>query len=134
MSMIRFFRSAPAMVRPTFALAVLAGLCSCTPPSRPPPEEGVIDVDIRNIAFIPKEVTIKVGERVRWTNLESLPILHTSTSGAPGAEDGIWDSGLLSPGESFTTEPFPEVGEFVYFCVTHRMRPSMVNAKVIVEP
>jgi len=105
----------------------------CASPVAPEPQEGVTDVAIRNLAFTPKEVTIKVGERVRWTNLESL-ILHTSTSGAPGAADGLWNSGTLSSGESFTTEPFGEAGEFVYYCIHHPNTAAMRNAMVIVEP
>jgi len=115
-------------------VVALTVLRACVPVTAPPPEVGVTDVAIQNLAFTPKEVTIKVGERVRWTNLESGPIRHTSTSGAPGAADGLWDSGTLSPGASFTTEPFEEPGEFVYYCIHHQNTAAMRNAMVLVEP
>jgi len=114
--------------------SALTGLRACTPVTPPTPEEGVTDVRMQNLAFTPKEVTIKVGERVRWTNLESGPILHTSTSGTPSAADGLWASGTLSPGDAFTTDPFEEAGEFVYFCEIHSTLAAMRDAKVIVEP
>ena len=116
------------------AVVAVTVLRACTPVTTPPPEEGVTSVAIQNFAFTPKEVTIKVGERVRWTNLESGPISHTSTSGSPGTIDGLWNSGFLASGESFTSEPFELAGEFVYFCEIHRTMASMINAKVIVEP
>src|SRR3990172_848448 len=128
MNSIRAFRMASpvttravAMMLSVVALTVLR---ACTPVTTPPPKEGVTPVAIRDISFAPKEVTIRVGERVRWTNLESGPISHTSTSGSPGAADGLWDSGTLSPGESFTTEPFEEAGEFAYFSKIHQAMPA----------
>lgn len=117
-------------------LVALASLSTgCAPPIAPEPQEGVTDVAMRNIAFVPKQVTIKVGERVRWTNLETLPIVHTTTSGDPadGNSGDLWNSGNLSPGQSFTFQ-FQEAGEFEYFCVPHQTRAAMRNAKVIVEP
>jgi plastocyanin len=102
----------------------------------PPPEEAVTDVAIQNIAFTPKVVTIKVGERVRWTNLETQPIIHTTTSGDPadGNAGDVWDSGDLSPGESFVRQ-FDDVGEFEYYCIHHYLTYTAArHAMVIVEP
>ncbi|MCO6439336.1 MAG: hypothetical protein J5J06_19780 [Phycisphaerae bacterium] len=117
-------------------LAATIGLyLGCAPPAAPEPVEGTTDVSMQGIAFVPKEVTIKVGERVRWTNRESLPIVHTSTSGDPsdGNAGDLWDSGNLSPGESFVRQ-FGEVGEFEYFCIPHQTMQAMRRAKVIVGP
>ena len=117
---------------------LLLGLSACVfasllgqacQPSRPPPQEGITDVTIRNSAFSPNEVTISVGESVRWTNRDF--VLHTATSGNPGDADAgsEFDTGDLSRGESSTIQ-FDQVGEFVYFC---RYHPTMMNgAKVIV--
>ena len=123
--------------RPASAIKLLAlaaaSLCiyaGCTAPTAPPDEVGVVDVAMRNIAFDPQEVTIEVGQSVRWTNLETF-IAHTTTSGNPGDADlgSLWDSGNLQPGESFAFE-FNEVGEFIYFCEIHPVQ--MRDAKVIV--
>lgn len=120
-----------AMVLATFS----AGFVGCNQQIQPPPaEEGVTDVAIRDFAFNPKTVTITVGEKVRWTNMESTAILHTTTSGNPGdADEGeLWDSGSMSSGGTFTHQ-FDEVGEFSYFCHLHEEMPEMRDAKVIVE-
>jgi len=109
-----------------------AFLPACAQVSPPEPQDGVTDVSISGLAFEPRSVTIRAGESVRWTNLESVPISHSSTSGEPGDPDGVWDSGTLSPGESFS-ETFDEPGEFIYYCRFHPNVPAMVGAKVIVE-
>ncbi len=118
----------------TLVMGGLIGMTACLVPGcaqAPPPQAGVTDVQMQNIAFVPGDVTIKQGESVRWTNLDILP--HTSTSGNPGGSDAgaIWDSGFLNSGQSFTRQ-FNEVGEFVYFCRVHPI--MMRDAKVIVIP
>lgn len=81
-------------------------------------------VAIRNFDFEPNEVRIPRGTRVTWVNCEEPNVdAHTSTS-----DDGVWNSGLLSAGESYT-QVFDAVGTFDYHCVPH---PSMVGV-VIVE-
>ena len=116
-------------------LIVALGSTGCAAPPAPQPEEGVTDVAMQGLAFVPKEVTIKVGESVRWTNREAAPILHTATSGDPagGNAGDLWDSGDLSPGESFVRQ-FDEAGEFIYFCRHHPNTAAMRGAKVIVQP
>lgn len=127
------FRCLFALLFVTGALANLPGLTGCTQPTPPEPQEGVTDVAIQGIAFVPKDVTISVGESIRWTNLEPAPIAHTTTSGAPGDADAgsIWDSGTLNPGESFTRS-FDEPETFIYFCDFHPAIPAMIGARVIV--
>jgi len=120
------------------SLLLLAIAClntGCAPPAAPEPQEGVTEVAMQNIAFVPKQVTIKVGERVRWTNRESLPLIHTTTSGDPGDANAgdLWNSGNLSRGESFVRQ-FDEVGEFEYYCIPHLSTAAMRHAMVIVEP
>lgn len=106
----------------------------CTPVPAPDPQEGVVDVAIQDLAFEPKQVTLKRGESVRWTNRETSPIPHTTTSGNPGDDDAgaLWDSETLQPGQSFT-QRFDEAGTFVYFCEVHPTVPAMRDAQVIVE-
>ena len=114
-----------------WALAMLVGCQQIVPP----PPSGVTDVATQGIAFVPKEVTIHVGESVRWTNRETLPISHTTTSGdSTDANPGsLWDSGTLAPGQSFT-RMFDTAGEFEYYCRFHPTVDAMRHAKVIVEP
>lgn len=126
---------------PIFIISLAGGCPGAAPTSSPvpggggtpPPEEGVTHVAMQGNAFVPKEVTIKVGESVRWTNLDS--VIHTTTSGDPdeGNAGDLWDSGDLAGGESFGQQ-FDEAGEFEYFCIPHANVQAMRHAKVIVEP
>ena len=107
---------------------------SCMQPMAPEPDEDVTDVSMVGLAFVPKTVTIRAGERVRWTNLETLPIPHTATSGDPDddAVGEVFVSGTLGSGQSFTIQ-FDEPGSFEYYCEFHPFVPAMRNALVIVE-
>jgi amicyanin len=80
-------------------------------------------VVIRNLAFEPAELRVRVGERVTWVNCETNNESHTST-----ADAGAWSSPLLAPGQTFS-RTFTQTGTFAYHCTPH---PSM-TAQVIVE-
>ena len=72
-------------------------------------------------AFSPNPITIKVGDSVKWTNNDT--IVHTST-----ANNGQWNSGILNPGQSFTTPAFTTAGSFQYHCTIH---PGMVGTVTV---
>jgi plastocyanin len=82
-------------------------------------------------AFSPNPVNVKVGQKVIWTNDDS--VQHTVTSGTPGSPDSgkEFDSGLtklINKGETFE-HTFTKAGTFPYYCQLH---PTMVG-KVIVS-
>jgi plastocyanin len=68
-------------------------------------------VSMKNIAFNPSSLTIRRGANVTWTNDDS--VTHTVTSNT-----GIWDSGNLSPGQTYTRQ-FNDTGTFPYHCKIH---------------
>jgi plastocyanin len=70
-----------------------------------------VTVTIPGFLFSPDSVNILVGDTVTWTNTHSVP--HTSTSNT-----GIWNSGTLTQGQSFTFV-FSTVGHFPYHCAIH---------------
>ena len=75
-------------------------------------------------AYQPNPIAVKVGQELTWTNDDSQ--IHTSTSGTgPGdAESGnVFDSGILSPGASYSFT-FDESGDIPYYCTLH---PQMVG-------
>lgn len=84
------------------------------------PETAGASVDIKNFAFEPKTVTIKLGQTVTWTNQDSAA--HTVVG------DGGIDSGDLSKGKSYS-KTFDTEGAFNYHCSIH---PQM-KGQVIVE-
>src|SRR5262250_2530272 len=61
---------------------------------------------LKATAFSPNPINVKVGGSVTWMNNDS--VAHTST-----ANNGAWNSGLLNPGQSFTTT-FNTAGSFQY--------------------
>ncbi len=65
--------------------------------------------------FVPKSLTVKADEMVTWKN-DDLAV-HTVTSGS-GPKDGLFDSGLLGSGKSFSFT-FTTDGMFDYFCQVH---------------
>ena len=69
-------------------------------------------VVMTSLTFIPNTLTISRGGAVLWKNQDS--VNHTVTSGAPGAPTGMFASGTLTPGQSFTFT-FPNPGVFTFF-------------------
>ncbi|HEY3242722.1 MAG TPA: plastocyanin/azurin family copper-binding protein [Phycisphaerae bacterium] len=74
------------------------------------------NVSIANLTFTPQFLTIDLGDTVSWTNNDGT--LHTATSGTNYTPDGVFDSDLLLPGDSYTFQ-FTSPGEFPYFCSYH---------------
>ncbi len=72
-----------------------------------------VEIAIGDFFFNPPNVAINPGDTVIWTNEGSMT--HTVTSGQDCTPDGEWDSGVLSPGESFSLV-FEETGTFPYLC------------------
>jgi plastocyanin len=126
---MRRILTAVAVVLLVLALSALAGCSgtsSSTPSTQPagsastrpsPTTDGV--VSISNFAFNPENVTIQVGQKVTWTNNDSVPHTVTGTD---------FDSGKLDPGATYS-HTFDKAGSFDYKCTIH---PSML-AKVTVQ-
>ena len=77
-------------------------------------------VSIVNFAFMPSTLTVASGTTVKWTNNQGV---HSTTS-----DTGVWDSGVLSTGSSFS-HTFNSTGTYPYHCQVH---PGMM-ASIVVE-
>ena len=88
-----------------------------TPTTTPTPAN--VTVDIKNFAFNPPILNIKVGTKVVWTNNGSAPHNITSNSG------GILSSATLSTGQFFSFT-FTKTGSFSYHCAIHPMMKGIV--------
>ena len=76
-------------------------------------------VDVRIGAFFqyePDPVEVPIGTTVRWTNPDA--ILHTATSGEPGAQTDVFDGEMDGAGTTFEFT-FEEPGTYPYFCTVH---------------
>ena len=80
--------------------------------------------------FTPSSVTIQPGDTVRWTWSANN---HSSTSGTPGVPNGLWDSGILSQGATFT-HTFNTVGSFPYYCTPHGQCCGMTGMVTVTNP
>jgi plastocyanin len=71
-------------------------------------------IAIRDFSFQANDVRVKAGSSVTWLNCEPAGTpSHTSHS-----DQGVWQSPLLAPGETFT-RTFDTPGVFPYHCDPH---------------
>lgn len=82
-------------------------------------------VVIEAMKFAPDIVRIKPEDRVRFENRGILP--HTATAKGPKA----FDSGLIKPGESWTSQPVGNAATIQYVCLYH---PTMEGRIVVERP
>lgn len=68
-------------------------------------------VAVRDDSFSPQSLRVTTGDRVVWANEGGSP--HTVTS-----ETGKFDSGQLSPGQSYSFS-FTKAGTYYYYCQIH---------------
>lgn len=88
---------------------------------------GANEVWMQGIAFNPAAKTISVGTTITWTNKDNST--HTVTSGTPGAPDGMFNSGNLNNGGTFSYK-FNTAGTFKYYCIIHG---AMMTATMTVQ-
>jgi plastocyanin len=72
-------------------------------------------VSMKDIKYIPPTITAKVGQKITWTNDDSVAHTVTKQEGFSGAGP---DSGTVNPGANFSftaTKP----GKIPYFCQIH---------------
>lgn len=78
------------------------------------------EVAIEGFQFVPAELTIAAGDRIRFTNHDVAP--HTAT-----ATDQSWDTGRLGRGDSAEVDIMDGMVT-TYFC---RFHPKMVGALIL---
>jgi len=88
----------------------------------------VAEVSIKKFLYHPAEITIQVGERVRWVNEERRQY-HSVQLHRDGSEDEILDSGYLFPGDQWEHR-FDKPGNYSYLCGPH---PEMVGNIIVTK-
>lgn len=78
-----------------------------------------------NSCYTPPEITVNAGKTITWINKDRA--FHTVTSGYYNKFDGIFDSGHIDPGQTFSFK-FDKLGDFHYFCNLH---PWMEGAVIV---
>ena len=71
-----------------------------------------VEIDMKNFQFVPKDQTVKVGQKVKWVNQDSAP--HDATD----EKTGQFKSDQFAKGESyeFTAK---KAGKISYVCTIH---------------
>jgi plastocyanin len=85
---------------------------------------GGAQVGMQNIQFDPKDLTVKAGETITFTNNESVPHDVHKTSG-PGEDFSSGDTGGMQEGDTFELT-LDKPGEYEYVCKVHA--PGMAGS------
>jgi len=81
---------------------------------------AAVNVTMDSSLYLPSEITVTTGATVTWTQTKA-NIIHTVTS-----TDGLWDSGLLNPGDTFSFQ-FTAAGDYRYYCLLHYQMHGIVH-------
>lgn len=93
------------------------------------PREGgaTVRVEARDNVFAPERLSVEPDDTVAWENVGFR--VHTVTS-----DDGMFDSGNLGPGDTFS-QAFPEEGFFFFHCRLHGSpRTGMWGVVIVGDP
>lgn len=89
-------------------------------PTNAAPATAQNAVTIQNFAFSPATITVKAGDKVTWTNQDSVG--HSAT-----ADDQSFDTGILDQGQSGSVT-FSKAGTYTYHCSAH---PNMKGTIIV---
>jgi plastocyanin len=81
-----------------------------------------VQVNIKDLAFTPAQITVPVGATVTWTNDDAVP--HTATA----KDRALLQSGTLEQGAQFS-QTFTTPGTIDYFCEFH----ANMKGEIIVQ-
>ncbi len=81
------------------------------PPTLSKPDASTAKVSIKDIKFQPQNITVKEGQKIRWTNDDPVPHTVTAKSNADFDE-------TLKPGAFFETT-MRNAGKINYVCTIH---------------
>ncbi len=125
--------SAPAAASPAASPAAATPTETPTAAGDDDTSTDAVTVTIADSAFSPSKIEVQAGTTVTWTNNDAVPHTVTSTKGddVDSATSGLFDSGTLQTGESFSYT-FKKAGDYPYECTVHASMPSM-HGKVEVK-
>ena len=99
------------------ALALSLAMVGCAHSVKPVSDMTRNQVAMLDFRFQPESLNVFAGDTVIWVSKGHIP--HTTTSGANGTPDGLWDTKHLARGESFSYV-FSQPGTYRYFCRPHK--------------
>lgn len=90
-----------------------ASSSSPSPTTTPPPASYTVDILDTTTGYAPPTLSIHVGDKVRWRNMDD--VVHTATSDMQGHPD----TGDLDPGETTPYYTFMMPETITYRCARH---------------
>ena len=78
-----------------------------------------VTVDIKKFAFAPKEITIRAGTTITWTNHDETPHILL-------AQDKSFASKAMDTDDHFSFT-FTRPGDYSYFCTMHPFMTGIVH-------
>ena len=73
---------------------------------------AIVEVSMKDIKFVPEKISVKVGQKIEWTNDDAVAHNVTATDGADFASDTITGGGTYS----YTPT---KAGVIQYVCTIH---------------
>jgi plastocyanin len=98
-------------------VALVFAVAACGSRSEPSPR--TLQVEIRGMQFVPASLRVHRGDTIVFSNHDLVP--HTATA------SGWFDSGALSPGQSWTYV-VTEAVDYDYVCSMHPMMKGQLLA------
>ncbi len=80
-----------------------------------------VEVMIKDMVYSIPDAKIKVGESIKWVNMDLVP--HTVT-----ADDHTFDSKTIDPGKSWIYRP-RKIGQFSYKCNFHPTMKASISVQ-----
>jgi len=103
--------------------SVVLALGAATTPTTSSAAGPATTVDIVKFGFVPKDITVAPGTRVRWTNHDETP--HTVASQPPSK---VFASKAMDTDDQYEFV-FDSEGDFAYFCTVHPFMTGTVHVR-----
>ena len=109
-------------------LATVAVLVTARGPdaATTPATASVDAVAITDFKYAPVAISVKAGTTITWTNRDSAP--HTATSGDSPNPDRVFDTDIITKGQSKTIK-ISKRGTFTYYCALHPFMTATVTVR-----
>lgn len=84
--------------------------------------DDIVSVGMKDIKFVPAQISVDVGQKIVWTNNEGVPHNVTAKQGADFASD------TMQEGDTFEYTP-TEAGTIDYVCTIHPGQDGQITVK-----
>ena len=88
--------------------------------TEPASSADTVQVDMKDILFVPEKVSARVGQTVRWTNSDDVPHTVKAESGAD------FESKAISKGKTFDAK-LTKAGTIDYVCTIHPSQTGTIT-------